>query len=82
MHLAIDTSAAAAWKALAGVEAHPLHEYWGDDLPYREVPNRQIQGHRQVTDAWLVELARRNGGKVATLDTGMVATYPNDAVLI
>ena len=82
MQLAIDKSAAAAWKALAGVEAHPLHDYLKDDVPYREVPQRLIQGHRQVTDAWLVELARRNGGKVATLDTGMVATYPNDAVLI
>jgi hypothetical protein len=46
------------------------------------VPNHQLQGHRQVTDAWLVELARRNAGKVATLDQGLVATYPNDAVLI
>lgn len=82
MHLAINKSAAAAWQALAGIEAHPLHDYWSDDLPYREVPHRQIQGHRQVTDAWLVELARRNGGKVVTLDQGMVATYPNDTVLI
>jgi predicted nucleic acid-binding protein len=82
MHLAIDKSAAAAWKALAGVEAHPLHDYWDDDLPYREVSHRLIQGHRQVTDAWIVELARQHGGKVATLDKGMVATYPNDAVLI
>lgn len=30
----------------------------------------------------LVELARRNGGKVATLDKGMAATYPGEAVLI
>jgi predicted nucleic acid-binding protein len=59
-----------------------LHDYLADDLPYREVPYHQLQGHRQVTDAWLVELARRNAGKVATLDQGLVATYPNDAVLI
>ncbi|WP_395753622.1 TA system VapC family ribonuclease toxin [Prosthecobacter sp.] len=82
MLCAADQSASAAWNALEGFEAHPCHVYWSDDLPYREVPHRQIQGHRQVTDAWLVELARRNGGKVATLDQGMVATYPNDAVLI
>lgn len=82
MILAFDKSADAAWKALAALEAHPLHEYWSDDLPYRDVSFRQIQGPRQVTDAWLVELARRNGGKVATLDKGLAATYPNDAVLI
>ena len=59
-----------------------FRSYWADDLPYREVPHRQIQGHRQVTDAWLIELARRNDARVATLDQGMAATYPNDAVLI
>lgn len=82
MRFAADQSAKAAWDALKGFEAHPLHVYWEDDLPYNQVPYRQIQGHRQVTDAWLIELARRNGGKVVTLDKGMVATYPNDAVLI
>ncbi len=82
MRLAIDKSSAAAWRALAEVEAHTLHDYCSDDLPYREVPHRLMQGHGQITDAWLIELARRNGGKVATLDQGMVATYPNEAVLI
>lgn len=82
MHLAQDQSSDAAWSALSKIEAHPKHVYWDTDLPYSRVPHRQIQGHRQVTDAWLVELARRNGGKVATLDQGMAATYPNEAVLI
>lgn len=82
MHLALDHSAGAAWKALAGIEAHPLHIYWDTDLPCREVPHRLLQGHRQVTDAWLVELAQRNGGKAAILDKGLAATYPNEAVLI
>lgn len=82
MCLAKDKSTVAAWTALAGVEPHPLHDDWDDDLHYGLVPHRQIQGHRQVTDAWLVELARRNGAKVAALDKGMVATYPGDAVLI
>lgn len=82
MHLAIDRSAAAAWKAVAGVEAHPLHVYWDTDLPYRDVPHRLLQDHRQVTDAWLVEQPQRIGGKVATLGKGLAATYPNEAVLI
>ena len=82
MRLAIDKSSTAAWCALAEIEAHILHDYWADDLPYSEVPHRLMQGHRQVTDAWLVELARRNGSKVATLDQGMATTYPNEAVLI
>lgn len=82
MMLAQDKSAKAAWQALRGVETEVLHDYIGDDLPYREVPHEKLQGHRQVTDAWIVELARRSDGKVATLDTGMVAAYPDDAMLI
>lgn len=82
MRLAIDKSPSAAWRALVEIETHPLHDYWSDDLPYREVPHWLMQGHRQVTDSWLIELARRNGSKVATLDQGMAATYLNDAVLI
>ncbi len=82
MKFANDTSARAAWKVHAGIEANPLHDYISDDLPYREVPHEKLHAHRQVTDAWIVELARLSGSKVATLDTGMVAAYPNDAVLI
>lgn len=82
MKFADDHGADAAWKALAGVEAHPLHDYLDEDLPYRDVPYARLQGHREVTDAWIVELARRNSSKVATLDAGLVASYPDDAVLI
>ena len=82
MMLAKDRSATAAWQVLRGIETEVLHDYIGDDLPYREVPHGQLHGHRQVTDAWIVELAHRISGKVATLDTGMVTAYPNDSVLI
>lgn len=82
MRFAIDKTPAAAWRALAGIEAHPLHDYWDDDLPYRTVPHTPLQGHRQVTDAWLVELARRHGARVATLDHGMASAWPEIACLI
>ena len=36
MSLAADASAAAAWKALEGVEAHPLHDYRENDLSRSE----------------------------------------------
>ena len=82
MRFAADKSPAAAWRALAGVEAHPLHDYWDDDLPYRAVPHKHLQGNRQVTDAWLVELARRHGARLATLDQGMAGAWPDIASLI
>jgi hypothetical protein len=44
--------------------------------------DRLLQGPKQVTDAWLAELARRNGGLLATLDGALAATHPDVAELI
>jgi len=82
MKAAADTSAAAAWKALKEVSAHPRHEWWGDSLNFRNVPHRQLQGSAQVTDAWLAELARRRRGWVATLDSGLATLHSDVAVLL
>ena len=57
MRLSVEGSAAAAWEALRAVSAHPLHEWWDGPLDYLDVPHRNLQGHKQVTDAWLAELA-------------------------
>lgn len=43
---------------------------------YLDVPCDLIAGHRQVTDAWLAELAHRRGGKVATLDAAFATLHP------
>ena len=65
MRVSVEGTAAAAWEALRAVSEHPRHEWWDDPLDYLEVPHRNLQGHHQVTDAWLAELARR-GGRVAS----------------
>ena len=82
MRLAVDGSAAKAWDALRAVSRHPAHEWWDDSLDYLEVPHRNLQGHQQVTDAWLAELARRRGGRVATLDSGFATLHADVAVLL
>jgi predicted nucleic acid-binding protein len=35
-------------------------------------------GHREVMDAWLVQIARETGHKLATHDKGMLARWPDD----
>lgn len=70
------TSAQAFLSALA---ARDGHEFWPDDLGYADLPARGVIGHRQATDAYLAELARRRGGKLATLDKGF-ATLHQDVV--
>jgi predicted nucleic acid-binding protein len=35
-----------------------------------------LTGHQQVTDAYLIGLALRNGGALATFDAGLAAPLP------
>jgi hypothetical protein len=82
MRTAADSTAAAAWEALASVAAHPGHHRWDDSLPFLDVPHRNLQRSAQVTDAWLAQVARRRRGRLATLDAGLVALHRDVAVLI
>lgn len=71
-----------ARAALGAVVGHPRHEQWLDDLTYAEVDLSKVFGHRQVTDAYLAQLARERGGRVVTLDRGFAAASPDVAELI
>lgn len=77
-----DQSAKAAWEALANFRSQQGHEFWEEKFSYAEVEHGRLQGHRQVTDAWLVELARRKGGKLATLDAGLAVLHPEVAEFV
>jgi toxin-antitoxin system PIN domain toxin len=58
------------------------HELWPDHLSYRDVPLKGVIGHRQVTDAYLAELARARGGRLATFDAGMAQVHPDVVDLV
>lgn len=64
-----------ALTLLARVTAFPSHEFWPADLPLAAVIEKTgpILGHRQITDAYLLALARAHGGILATLDRGVLA---------
>ncbi len=51
MKTAADSSAAAAWKTLHSLSAHPKHEWWDDPLSFLDVPHRHLQGssHRRLS---------------------------------
>jgi toxin-antitoxin system PIN domain toxin len=82
MQMAADRSASAAWQSLADFQANPRHRFINDGFSYEDVSNKGIHGHKQVTDAWLAQLARRHGTRLATLDAGLVATHPDVGFLI
>lgn len=55
------------------------HHFWPDSVSLREALDMfkgPIAGHQQITDAYLVALAIRNGGKLATLDRRMLQFVP------
>ncbi len=52
------------------------HTFWPDDLPFVEAvgfAGVRLLGHQQVTDAYLLGLAIRRGGVLATLDQRIAA---------
>jgi uncharacterized protein len=68
-----------AAEALAQMTALTGHVFWPDSLPVEDLKtfnSNTIVGHRQVTDAYLIELAKYHKGKVATLDSGLADLLP------
>lgn len=77
-----EESAADAVASLASLTADKRHEFWPDDLGYEKVRFDGVIGHRQVTDAYLAQLARARAGRVATLDKAFAALHPDVAALV
>lgn len=75
-------AAARAKALLAEVTADPRHVFWPDSMGYEEVLMDGVFGHAQVTDAYLAELARVNGGRLATFDRGLAGLHSDVAELV
>jgi toxin-antitoxin system PIN domain toxin len=75
-------TAAAAVSVLRDVAANPRHEFWPDDFAYTDVPTVGIIGHRQVTDAYLAQLARAHAARLATFDQALAKLHADVADLV
>jgi toxin-antitoxin system PIN domain toxin len=54
--------------------AWPGHAFWPTEIDFFEASapfERRMYGPKQITDAYLLGLARHHGGKLATLDKAM-----------
>jgi hypothetical protein len=61
------------------------HQFWPDSISFPEAVHllkAPITGHQQITDAYLVGLAIRNRGRLATMDRGIVQFAPAGVVEI
>ena len=67
-----------ALDMLRQIVSQKHHTFWPDDVTLLDecVPTRLLIGHRQVTDAYLLGLAMRHGGRLVTLDKGVSALAP------
>lgn len=67
-----------AIELLAANMRHKAHQFWADeiDVVVAMVPLvERIKGHQQVTDAYLLGLARQKKGKLATMDKGVTELF-------
>lgn len=74
--------AAAARDVVGALENSTRHEFWSADVSFAKVEFGGVIGHRQVTDAYLAQLARTHDGRLATLDSGLAHLHSDVAVLI
>jgi hypothetical protein len=75
-------SATSAQSVIAAIAQDARHEFWLDDLSYQTVSLRDVIGHRQVTDAYLAELARTRDSRVVSFDEGFAKTHPDAVALV
>lgn len=63
--------AEAARGVLLGLRNVGVHRFLVNDVSLTDTDVPKLSGHRQVTDAQLLALARRNGTRLVTFDSGL-----------
>lgn len=64
-------------RRLSGFCEAQDHDFWPDDVSLRDAGlfhGDRILGSRQVSDAYLLGLALKNGGRLVTFDEGITVT--------
>ena len=74
--------AAVTRDVVRALENASRHEFWPDSVSFAAVEMGGVVGHRQVTDAYLAQLARSRNAQLATLDSGLAHLHSDVAVLI
>lgn len=76
-------SPADAAALLRGLLSHKKHHFWPSPAALNPAIYARALGHQQVNDAWLVEAARHQRGRLVTLDTRLRAhACVEDAVFV
>jgi uncharacterized protein len=74
-------SAITAAEVIQRIRDLPTSEFWPDSISYADIDLEHVVGHRQVTDAYLVSLARSRAAALATFDEALVSLFPDHTFL-
>ena len=69
-------------SVLQEITSDSRHEFWPDNASCHDIPVAGIIGHRQVTDAYLANLARSYSARLATFDQALAKLHADVADLI
>lgn len=75
-------TASAAREFITEIVGDRRHEFWPDSISFVDVELAGVVGHRQVTDAYLAQLARTHNGRLATFDRGLAQLHGDVAELV
>ncbi len=75
-------SVSAVKEIINAIGVDPRHEFWPDILSFADVKLAGVVGHRQVTDAYLAQLARTRSGRLITFDHGLAQLHNDVAELV
>ncbi len=59
---------------------HRHHKFWADDIPLADAIEPllpHLLGHRQITDAYLLGLAKHHRARLATMDRAILLLLPD-----
>ena len=73
-----------AFLSLDSIIKDARHEFWPDGLSFagKEILRPNIRSHNQVTDHYLVALARQHRGSLATFDAPLARAFAKEQSLI
>ena len=80
--LRLGESSATAGDLVRRIRGLSSCTFWADSISYADVDLGHVLGHRQVTDAYLVSLARAHAVVLATLDEALAASLPDQTLLL
>ena len=71
-----------ATEILEAALRHPLHQFWPDEIGLVEAIRpvaKQLLGHQQVSDAYLLGLAVHRKGRFLTMDRAILGLLPKSS---